>query len=145
MARLSAHGTELDRREYGNCRVAVMSDGQIMRNTGAGWKLWKRLKPGVNPQEYAERKRREYLARPAEFHNLIAALIQATSLEHRAHLATLVDLMSTDGDGVYSEFNDSVYGYQVDLEDCWRCCRAMQALDAWMKAQPDPAERTAAA
>jgi hypothetical protein len=57
MARLSEHGTELARTEYGDCRVAVMSDGALMINRGGGWVLWKRLKTGVDPIAFAVKQR----------------------------------------------------------------------------------------
>ncbi len=131
MARLSAHGQELDRREYPSCRVAVMSDGNIMRNYGQGWKLWKRVKPGIDVRQYAQGLRARYDARPAEFHNYMKALSDACDLEHRARLHMAIDLMPTDPDGVWSTMDD--YSYGVDLEDIVRACRARVALEAYYK------------
>ena len=125
MAKLSAHGRELDRMEYASFRVAIMSDGNIMRNSGSGWKLWKRLKPGANAAEYAKRQREKYNARPALFHEYIAALTDAVSLENRGRLHMTVSLMPTDPDGVWSEL-DSYSGPLVDLDDCVKLCRLYQ-------------------
>jgi hypothetical protein len=83
MARLKSHGTELGRLEYSDCRVAVMSDGSVLRNQGAGWKRWKRLKAGVDPIAYAAKVRASYDALPAEFHAYVRALAAACDLRAR--------------------------------------------------------------
>jgi hypothetical protein len=85
MARLKAHGTELLRIErevtpdsssstiWGRETVAYMSDGKILskidvrfkpdrfdpagRFHSYGWKLWKRVKPGVSIEEVVARTR----------------------------------------------------------------------------------------
>lgn len=128
MARLKAHGIELDRREYATQRVAVMSDGNIMRDFGTGWKLWKRLKVGVDPKEYAAKCRASYNALPEFFHDYVKTLKDATGLPFRSRLHELVKVMPSDPDGVYSEFNDHTYGGDtVDLDDCVKLCRLYQA------------------
>lgn len=114
-------GLELDRREYPSNRVAVMSDGNIMRNTGQGWKLWKKLKPGVDPADYAQRMRAQSDARPAMFHEYVKALMDAVAIELRGRLHNAVSLMPNDPDGVWSEF-DLWNGPQVDLDDCIKLC-----------------------
>lgn len=126
MAKLSAHGRELDRREYCDCRIAVMSDGNVMRNFGQGWKLYKKVKPGVDIAQYAKDLRAKYDARPEVFHSYIKALIDCTDLEHRARLHMAIDLMPEDPDGVWSEMD---MGYHsVDIEDVVRACRARVRL-----------------
>src|SRR5574340_10382 len=130
MAKLSAHGIELDRREYPSGRVAVMSDGKILRNQGFGWKLWKRVKPGVDPKVYAEDARKRYEARPAVFHEYMRELINAADLEHRYRLHTAVSLLPNDPDGVWSEVNDTYSGYSIDLDDCLKLCRLYEAAMA---------------
>lgn len=106
MARLNAHGTELARTEYSDCRVAVMSDGALMVNRGDGWMFWKRLKAGVDPVTFAAKVRAAYDARPAEFHAYIRSLVAACDLEHRAQLNALVVQMPEDPDAVWSLFDD---------------------------------------
>ncbi len=44
MAKLSAHGEELARINGLMVRYSVRSDGHILQNTGAGWKLCTKLK-----------------------------------------------------------------------------------------------------
>jgi hypothetical protein len=124
MAKLSAHGNELDRREYPSFRLAVMADGNILRDYGQGWKLYKRLKPGVNAVEYAASSRARYEARPPLFHEYVKAIRDAVAITHRSQLHILVSLMPNDPDGVYSEFNDNnqYSGPQIDLDDAVRLC-----------------------
>ncbi len=133
MTRLSAHGTELARAEYIDCRLAVMSDGHILRNQGAGWRTWKRLKAGFNPVAYAAKVRATYDARPAEGHAYIRALVEACDLAHRGQLNALVDQMPEDPDAVWSLFDDP--GYELQIEDVVRCCRARRALAATNRAR----------
>ena len=106
MTRLNEHGTELGRLEFADCRIAIMSDGAVLRNDGAGWKAWKRVKAGVDPVAYAAKASAAYNARPAEFHAYIRALAATCDLEHRAQLNTLVDQMPGDPDAVWSMFDD---------------------------------------
>lgn len=129
MAKLSAHGKELDRREYPSFRVAVMGDGHILRDNGQGWKLWKQIKPDVDPVGYAAKVRAQYDARPAIFHEYIKALRAAVSLEFRGRLHVLVELMPNDPDGVTVEFNDSTrYSDSgIDLDEAVELCRIYSA------------------
>lgn len=126
MACISKHGKELDRREYCDCRVTVMSDGNVIRNVGQGWKLWKKVKAGVDVAEYARSIRAKYDARPEQFHSYIETLIDACDLEHRGRLHMLADSMPEDPDGCWAMFDD--FGYQLDIDDVVRVCRARQRL-----------------
>lgn len=138
MAKLSAHGVELARRETPNSRIAVMSDGQIMRNYGQGWKLWKKLKPGVDAVQYAAKFKAKTEAIPREVQSYISALIDACDLEHRARLNMAIELMPNDPDGVWSEF-DNYEGYELDLDDIVKACRcyewAIEAIKAEREVQ----------
>ena len=133
MAKLSAHGTELARRETPTGRIAVMSDGQILRNQGAGWKLWKRLKPGVDPKAYADKFKAFTAAIPFEVQAYIDALQNAADLEHRWRLHTAITLMPQDPDGVWSECDD--YGYTLDLDDIVKACRAYEVAQRFVQEQ----------
>jgi hypothetical protein len=129
MARLSAHGVELARRETPTGCITVMADGQIMRNQGFGWKLWKRTKPGVNPVEYARKFNERTAAIMPEIRDYIKALMNACDLEHRVRLHTAISLMPQDPDGVWSEFDD-YSGYSLDLDDICRACQAYLAAES---------------
>lgn len=56
MAKLSSHGTELYREELANCRIAYFEDGHILRDSGSGWKLYRKFKSGVNVRDAVSRK-----------------------------------------------------------------------------------------
>ena len=133
MAKLSAHGTELARRETPTGRIAVMSDGQILKNSGSGWKLWRKLKTGVDPIEYARKFEARTAAIMPEVRLYIEALQDACDLEHRWRLHTAITLMPNDPDGVFSECDD--YGYTLDLSDIVKACRMYQAAESAIKAQ----------
>ncbi len=120
MAKLCAHGHELARRETPTSRIAVMSDGNILRNYGYGWKMWKKCKPGVNPAEYAEKFKARTEALPAEVKHYVEHLMQCTDLEHRARLHVTIEMMPTDSDGVWAMMDDS--SYQIDFDDVQRAC-----------------------
>ncbi len=126
MARLKSHGIELDRREYPTYRVAVMSDGNIMRDSGSGWKLWRKIKPGVDINKYAQESRAKYDSHPAVIDAYIKAIKEAVSIQYRAILHRAVQLMPTDPDGVFSEVNEFHFDSIVDLSDCVTLCRLYQ-------------------
>ncbi len=130
MAKLSAHGREeLLRLEYPTHRLAVMSDGKILKNSGSGWKEFKRLKPEVKPVDYAIRTKATYDARPRSFHTYVKALIDAVTLENRWRLHTAIELMPTDPDGVWSELDDW-NGPLVEAYECRSLCELyLLALD----------------
>jgi len=139
MATLQANGTVLDRFEYENCAIAVMSNGHILRNTGGGWKRHRRAKPGVTAEAIAQKRRASYDARRAAcpvWAQYIKLLCQLVSLPHRAELATLVDLMPGDPDGVWSMMDDR--RVCLDLEDVVKLCELREAgeveLSAYKKA-----------
>jgi len=107
MVRLSDHGRELAGMEYADFRIAIMSHGPVLRNQGAGWKSWKRLKAGADSVAYAAKALAAYHARPADFHAYIRALVAACDLAHRGQLNALVDQMPNDPDAVWSMVRQS--------------------------------------
>ena len=134
MARLKSHGRELDRREYAAFRVAVMSDGNVMRNVGSGWKLWKKVKAGVDPVHYAKETRKKYNSHPQVFHEYIEALSNTVPLEKRWELHTMISHMPEDPDGVWAHFDDR--HLHLDIKECIQLCRLYREL------KDLPAERT---
>jgi hypothetical protein len=130
MAKLSAHGLELARRETPNSRIVVMSDGKLLRNYGQGWKLWKRVKDGVDPVEYAKGFNERTKMISPEIQAYIKALVNACDLEHRLYLNTSIELSGHDPDGVWSDMESRGDWYSIDLEDIIRCCKAYEAARA---------------
>lgn len=126
MAKLKSHGRELDRREYATFRVAVMSDGHIMKNSGSGWKLWKKVKPGIDPAEYAVQTRAIYNAHPLAFHLYIKALCNTVPLEQRWELHEMIRSMPEDPDGVWAHFDDR--RLHLDIDECIELCNLYQQV-----------------
>jgi len=126
MATLRAHGNELARRETPTGRIVVMSDGNILRNQyGLGWKTWRKLKPGVDPTEYARKFDQRTQALPAEVRAYIQALEACCSLEHRWQLHSAIALMHNDPDGVLSQMEDCS-GAHCDYSDIAHACRSFE-------------------
>jgi hypothetical protein len=84
------------------------------------------MKAGVDPIACAAKMRTGDDALPTEFHAYIKALAAACDLANRGQLNTLVDQMPEDPDAVWSMFDDS--GYELQIEDVVRCCRARRKL-----------------
>lgn len=122
MAKLSAHGIELARRELPTGRLSLRSDGQILRDSGSGWKLYKRLKPGVDAVTYATKFKAFTTSLPASLRDYIDALSDAVSISHRLRLHTAISLMPDDPDGVWSEM-DTFSGSLIEFAEAARLCR----------------------
>lgn len=135
MAVLSKHG-EIGQIEKLAHKVAYCSDGQILRNQGDGWKVWKKLKPGFVPAESFERSKANYAQklheRPA-FAAWRSTLHDLVSFSQRYMVVTVISAMPQDPDGVWSECNDIL---QIDLsiDDCVQLCRAYDSAEEEAKA-----------
>lgn len=134
MAKLSAHGAEIGRIAYTTFILAFMSDGKILRNNGNGWKLYKKCKDGVNPEDvFAKRaaSQKEHLsARPCAA-AYVKELHALTSIKNRWKLNEAVKMMPSDPDGVWSEACDG-YGDNVhaDISEIVELCRMYRAAEA---------------
>lgn len=134
MACLSKHGRELLRIESLTAKIAYMEDGNVLRNyCGGGWKLWKRVKAGVNPVDVAERrrlaisedadKRPDYLAFKRLFHEQVPTDKRGIKEFKVAHY----QLLSNDIDGLWSELNDMAH-FDIGLDDLKPL---VEAFDMW--------------
>jgi hypothetical protein len=128
MAKLTAHGNEIGTIEYLTYRVRYMTDGQILKNCGNGWKLHKRVKDGINPKAVFENHRGKYQeklsARPL-YTEFMRALHDASGLYGRSFLVSAIQLMPDDPDGVWSTFDDS-YDYKLPkltIDECVELCK----------------------
>jgi hypothetical protein len=134
MAKVSAHGTILATVEYMTYAKRYMSDGVILKNQGFGWKLHGKVKPGVPPQDVANRAV-EHLAQQKRDKPAVAAYSKAlhnlAGLNKRWKLHAAVQLMPDDCDGVWSECCDG-YGDNVhaDIDDVAELCRLYQRMVA---------------
>ena len=129
MAKLSSHGTELYREELANCRLAYFEDGHILRDSGAGWKLYRKFKQGVNVRDAVSRKQsfRDNVTPERTMRNAFReAIVDAfPAISQRATVFMAVSILPTDPDGVWSELNDSPFSrdVEIDLELAVELCR----------------------
>ena len=150
MAKLKAHGQIIGQFEYVSGRIAVMSDGHVLRNTGGGWKLFRKAKPGITAQQILEGRTKSYNARREACPSLaryVELLAGTTSLENRYIVETSFELLGTDLDGVWAELND--HGIKVTFEDVQELAEARNAgqeeLKAWGAARARQEEERVAA
>lgn len=132
MAKLSAHGEELLRLEFTTYRLAYMSDGQALRNVGDGWKKYKKVKDGLNIREVVQdrgQKRLNFRNECPCWARYLDLLVDNFSLEHRAAVHTIIDMMPQDPDGCWSEINDNMGEDSIDLETLVEMCRAWQSAE----------------
>jgi hypothetical protein len=137
MATISKHGEEFLRIERLADKIAYFSDGKILRNQGNGWKLWRKVKPGVDLVAHAaERKafserwqseRPAYTAFKREFHAIV-------SFSERYMFLTLLQTLANDPDGVWVEANDMLR-ISIGVEECCDLCRLYEAYAAECKSQ----------
>jgi hypothetical protein len=131
MAKLSAHGHEVGRIESLACTTAVMSDGNILRNYGDGWKLYRKIKPGFTPEQAYERRvenQRKFLEERPAWAELKRLVHAAACQSKRGTLISALQLLGGDVDGLWSELNES-WGadLNLDLAECEELARAYQA------------------
>lgn len=135
MACLKNNGIILDRFEYENCAIVVMSNGHILRNGGDGWKQHRKAKPGVTAATIAQKRRAFYDERRAAcptWAKYIKLLCQMVGLKNRWQLVTCIDMMPGDEDGVWSTMSD--YGVVLDVSDVVELCELRAAGQAELRA-----------
>ena len=131
MARLSKHGREIGRID-GLVRIrAYFENGEILKNEGHGWKLYGKIKPGINPREVFAKHKANHEQKikdnpaAAEYRRLLHSL---AGISKRWKLNLAVKLMPDDPDGVWSEVCD---GYadnvSASVDEIAELCRAYKA------------------
>lgn len=131
MAKLSAHGDMVGTLEFLTTAKRYMSDGNILRNVGFGWKLYAQVKPGIAPADAFGRARQRLEAKLVEFPAMAAyrrELHGLAGLCKRWKLHAAVQMMPDDPDGVWSEACDG-YGDNVcaDIDEVVQLCTAWKA------------------
>lgn len=128
MAKLSAYGrTEIGTVYRITSAKRYMSDGTILKNIGFGWKVYGKVKPGIEPiQAFTNAKARENQAlceNPA-FAAYRKALHDMAGLSKRWKLHAAIELMPDDCDGVWSEacdgYSDNV---SASVDEIGELCR----------------------
>ena len=119
MATLSKHG-ELGQIERLLDKVAYCADGKILRNTGSGWKQWRKLKPSFDMAVEWPKKQAAYLQRLrddpyyADYRELLHKLV---SFQNRPIVHETIANLGNDVDGCWSELQDydSMHGSEIGL------------------------------
>jgi hypothetical protein len=134
MAKLSANGSELYRKE-GLCkRFSFRSNGWILVNSGGGWKRFRKMRAGRTPSEVASSQEaidnRREIDFPAyvEYRDLLHS---AVSLDHRWGLDSMVSASLNDHVNLAAEFADK-YRYSdcraVPIATMDRLCSAYREM-----------------
>lgn len=141
MAKLSAHGQNIQ-VEYLTHKTAVCSDGNILRNTGDGWKLHSRLKAGVSWQESAHTRKEKLAAllkdRPA--YALYWRDLMRWKLSDRRRIMMTMNMLGDDTDGAWSELTSYSNRIDVDLEELETLARLKAAADREKESMTNPGE-----
>lgn len=130
MAKCKAHGAEIGTVYYVTRAKRYMSDGTILHHRGQGWKLFGKVKAGIDPAaayQSAKTRAEEYWSShplTADYRSKLHALCGQGK---RAQLHMTVTLMPDDPDGVWSEACDDWRRLvDADLDDIVALCRAYQ-------------------
>lgn len=108
MATLKKHGGAVATFQYIMYRKCYCADGTVMKDTGLGWKITGKLKPGIKPADAAKR-RRESMEKQANDRPAFALYrkeILRYRLEERRRIEQVFDTLGDDWDGAYIELND---------------------------------------
>lgn len=129
MAKLSAHGIELARFENLRARIAYFADGHILRNSGDGWKLWRKIKPGFTSESAIESRKKlieEHKTTRPCFSEFRKRMIEEfPSLESRTKALLALEMIGNDIDGCWSEME--IMGIATDLKTVAELCRLEEA------------------
>lgn len=108
MATIKGHGGEVGRIEKLTYDVLFCSDGTVLRNSGDGWRNWRKLRVALLAGDTCKKHQELYeekLARLPEFASW-RALVHGFPLRNRALLVDAVSLLSNDADGLWAELED---------------------------------------
>ena len=126
MAKLSANGSELYRKE-GLCRrYSFRSNGWILVNSGGGWKRFRKMRAGRTPQEVASSQEATDKQREIDYPAYVeykALLHSAVSLDHRRGLDSMVSASLNDHVTLAAEF---AYKYR------YSSCRVVRVVSITM-------------
>lgn len=152
MATLSKHGRELLRIDGLLVKIVYCADGKVLRNTGSGWKIWKKVKAGLDPVEVASKRHLSHQAwreaRPCycDFERQFKSLVPP---DHRWTAWEALKSLPDDLDGLWVEFNDHI-GVDCSVEDLREVVNSYHAYEweakelAKAAADKAPAENTLA-
>jgi hypothetical protein len=144
MAKIRAHGAIIGTVEYIHTAKRYMADGAILQNKGFGWKLYAHVKPHLTPQEaydHAAQRLSDKLNSNPQLRAYRAAIHNLAALSKRWRLATAIQMMPDDCDGVWSECCDS-YGDNVSasVDEIADVCKLFKAFVATLPANDTATE-----
>ena len=118
MATLSKHG---DHRqiEYIDHKIALCQDGNVLKNSGDGWKIHAKLKAGINyltAYENRLEKIREFAAKRPVAAAYKKHMLQ-WKLSDRRFIFMAFGLLGDDLDGIVSELTERWPRIEIDLEE----------------------------
>jgi hypothetical protein len=134
MACLSKNG-EIGQIERIKDKIAYCENGHVLRNTGDGWKQWRKLKPGIDPREAYQNRLTAYnekLRLNPAFSSWRDCIQSLVSFRNRFLVCEAIAMMPGDPDGVYSELSDRDYllpsqSCALTIDDCVKLCEAYRA------------------
>ena len=109
MSVLYKHGKELFRKRAARYDMAYMEDGTIHKNSGHGFKLYARVKPGSNPAEVINKIKEKHVNKRTSNPRYVAFVDTVRSygsLKKCNILVTALDILGDDIDGIYIELDD---------------------------------------
>lgn len=140
MATIYKHGGEVGRIDKLTFSMLFCADGKVLRNLGDGWKIWRKLKPGVEggPLGAFRRCKAEYDAKLRNGPDFAhwRDLVHDFPLRMRALVVDAVRLLPNDPDGLWSELQDR--GCGGTFGEAEELLRAYRAAQAEAKAQVHP-------
>ena len=134
MAKLSANGLELYRKE-GLCkRFSFRSNGWILVNSGGGWKRFRKMRAGQTPLEVAESQEAKDRQRDSDYPAYAeyrAILHLAAGIDQRRGLDSMVSANPTDHRNLADDYADK-YEYSdrrvVPIATMEKLCAAYLAM-----------------
>jgi hypothetical protein len=138
MAVLSKHGTELLRVDLLWHKLSYRSDGNVLRNNGSGWKMFKKMK-GDSRETFAaiaERAKRisqeEDEKNPfyQQFRGLLYSLVPFVN---RYTVVSGLKAFSHDPDGLYIELNECYSEFKLSASDCISLCQSYNLMENYNK------------
>lgn len=133
MAKIKAHGFEIGTINYVPYSKKYMSDRVILINRGHGWKVFGKVKPGVEVADHFAKKA-EQQQKYLNTHPAMAAYRQEIikiPLTKRYWIARCLELMPDDPDGIWSELNDGYYvKFNLSVDRIAHLCTLYKAAKA---------------
>jgi len=148
MATIYKHGGEVGRIEKLTFSMLFCADGKVLRNDGAGWRIWRKLKADVEggPAGAFKRCSDEYNAKLRDLWAFAhwRDLVHQFPLRKRALVVEAVKHLPADPDGLWSELEDMgcpvSHGEAQALLNAYRVAQAEAKATAADKAHAEALE-----